>query len=121
MWRTVGVTAGLIGLLAVPTAASASGTAPNTKRVISGVAAVSSCGSLSGISVAWNSTGGIVTSVAVSAIPSACIGGTLSLTLAGSTGTALATVSPVVITATSQTLALASGTPTASAVSSAPV
>src|SRR3954449_9102057 len=111
MWRKVGITAGLAGLLAVPTAASAPGTAPASKRVTSGVAPVSSCGSLSGISVAWNSTGGIVTSVAVSAIPSACIGGTLSLTLAGSTGTALGTVSPVVITASSQTLALASGSP----------
>jgi hypothetical protein len=116
MWRGVGVCAGLIGLLAVPTAASASGTSAASQRVISGTAVVSSCGSLSGISVAWNSTGGVVTSVAVSSIPSSCVGGTLSLTLAGATGTSLATVSPVTITATTQTLALV-GAPTASGVS----
>jgi hypothetical protein len=41
--------------------------------------------------------------------------------LAGSTGTALATVSPVTISGTSQTLSLASGAPTASSVAGAAI
>ena len=103
---------------AVPKAAEAGSVLPTSKKVIGGFATVNPCGAVSGIGVAWTSTGGAVTSVDLSAIPSTCIGGSLSLTLQGSGGSALGSIGPLVITGTSQTLAVGA---TASSVVSAAI
>jgi hypothetical protein len=105
MWREAAVAALLFaGVTGTAPAAEAGGADPGTKRVIGGFTAVSPCGALSGIGVAWNSTGGVVGSVDLTAIPAGCIGGALLLTLMGSGGTALGSIGPITVTGTSQTL-----------------
>lgn len=106
MRRALALTAGFAALLAVPDVARAGTVDPGSKRVISGIATVSSCGSLAGTTVSWNVTAGSVTTVSLAAIPAACVGGTLALTLGGAAGTSLASVSAVTIGGTSQTLTL---------------
>lgn len=91
-----------------------------TKRVSSGAAAVSSCGTLSGLAVSWTSRAGVITQVALGSIPSACIGGTLSLTFASASQTSLGTAGPATVTATSMTLAV-TGSPTASSIAQAQI
>jgi hypothetical protein len=87
-----------------------------TKRVASGVASVTSCGTLSGLAVAWTVRSSAVTQVSLASIPSACIGGTLSLTLAAADNSSIGTAGPASVTATSMTLAV-TGAPTASGIS----
>lgn len=89
-----------------------------SKDVASGAAAVSSCGALSGVTVSWTSRSGVITQVVLGSIPSACIGGTLSLTFASAGNTALGTAGPITVTGTSMTVAV-SGSPTASLISQA--
>ena len=93
--------------------------APNpvtTNQVQGGVAAVSSCGTISGISMSWTSRNGAVADVVLNSIPSACTGGTLSVTFAAADNSSLGTAGPATVTGTSVSLAV-SGSPTASAVS----
>ena len=93
--------------------------APNpvtTERVQGGVAAVSACGTLSGVSVSWSSRSGVVMDVVLGALPSTCTGGTLSVTFAAADNSSLGTAGPAVLTGTSISLGV-SGSPTASAVS----
>src|SRR5437764_130600 len=80
--------AGLVGLiLALPGTAAASGVSPVAKKVAGVWVSVSSCGSLAGIGVAWTVTVNVVTSVVLTSIPTACIGGSLSMTLIDATNT----------------------------------
>jgi hypothetical protein len=110
----------LVGLtalvLAYPGIAGATGVAPAPKKVGAAFTSVSSCGSLSGIGMSWTSTANVVTTIVLTAIPAACIGGSLSLTLVGASGTSLGTVGPVVLTATSQTFSTITGSPPATSV-----
>ncbi|HWC33454.1 MAG TPA: hypothetical protein VG650_01385 [Mycobacteriales bacterium] len=101
--------------LAIPSLAAARGVTVTSKHTTGGFAAVSSCGSLAGIGVAWLSTANAVTSVTLSSIPAGCVGGILSITLASSSNTSLGSVAATSVTATSQTLSV-SGSPTATSV-----
>src|SRR4051794_3976694 len=103
-------------LLAVPGSAAANGTGTTSKNVVTASANVSSCGSLSGMTISWTTVDGVVASIALGSIPSACTGGSLSLTLVGSGNASLGGISPVAITGTSQTLSPITGSPDATAV-----
>lgn len=93
-------------MLAVPGSAVAGNVNPTSKKVASANASVTSCGSLSGMSISWTVVDDVVTSIALASIPAGCNGGTLSMTLATSSNAANGTVGPVTITATSQTVAV---------------
>jgi hypothetical protein len=114
------VAAAAVAAALVPGWAAAAPHPVTTKRVASGSAAVSSCGTLTGVAVSWTSRNGVVTQVVLGSIPSTCIGGTLSLTFAAADNSSLGTAGPVVVSATSMTLAV-TGSPTASAVGQAQV
>lgn len=119
MTRRLTALASVIALtMAVPSSALAAGATANTKKVVGASATVASCGSLSAISISWTVTANVVTSVALASIPSACIGGSLSLTFVDASNASLSTIGPVTITATSQTVT-PSGTPTATSVANA--
>ena len=105
----------MAGLLAVPGSAVAGGTSTTSKKIVSANASVSSCGSLSGMTISWTVVDGIITSIALGSIPAGCNGGSLSLTLANSSNTSIGTVGPVTVTGTSQTLT-PTGSPDATAV-----
>jgi hypothetical protein len=107
-----------VAALALPGLADAATLVPNPKKIVGGFAAVSSCGTLSGMSMSWTSTAGVVTSVVLGSIPSACNGGTLSVTFAGSGNTSLGTAGPVTVAGTSQTLTT-SGSPSSTSVTGA--
>lgn len=81
-------------------------------------AAVTACGALAGVGIAWTSVDNVVTAVRLSALPAGCTGASLSLTLASSAGTALGAAGPVSVGGTSLTLT-PSGSPTATAVAAA--
>ena len=102
--------------LAVPSAAAANTVSPSQKTVVSANASVSSCGSLSGMTISWTVVDDVVTSIALGSIPSACNGGSLSLTLVNSSNGSIGSAGPVTITGTSQTLT-PTGSPSALAVS----
>lgn len=93
-------------ILAWPGSAAATAVTANPKKVSSAFASTSSCGTLSGIGVAWTSTSAIVTSVSLTSIPAACVGGKLSLTLVGSANASLASAGPTTIAG--QTLSVTS-------------
>ena len=105
--------------LAIPGSAGAASTGASSKKMQAATATVSSCGSLSGIGVAWTSTNNVVTSVVLSAIPSACIGATLSVTFVDASNASLGSVGPVTVAGTSQTFSTVTGSPTASSVAQA--
>lgn len=117
------VIAGLAGLtlavLAWPGSAGATAVGPSPKKVSGAFSSVSSCGSLSGLSISWTSTANVVTSVVLASIPSACVGATLSLTLIGTGNAVLASAGPVTLTATTQTLSSLSGAPAPTSVTGA--
>ena len=102
-------------ILSVPSGATAAGTTPNSKKVVSANVSVSSCGSLAGMTMSWTSTANVVTSIALGSIPSACNGGSLSLTLVDASNASMSNVGPVTISGTSMTLT-PSGSPTATSV-----
>lgn len=102
-------------MLAVPGGAVAGNVSPTSKKLVSAYASVSSCGSLSGMTISWTVVDDGVTSIALGSIPAACTGGSLSLTLVNSSNTSISTVGPVTITGTSQTLT-PTGSPSALAV-----
>jgi hypothetical protein len=91
-------------VLAVPGSAVAGNVSSASKKLVSANASVSSCGSLSGMTISWTVVDGVVTSIALGSIPAACNGASLSLTLANSSNTAIGSVGPVTVTSTSQTL-----------------
>lgn len=91
-------------MLAVPGSAVAGNVSPTSNKIASANANVSSCGSLSGMSISWTVVDDVVTSIALGSIPAGCNGGTLAMTLVNSSNTAIGTVSPVTITGTSQNL-----------------
>jgi hypothetical protein len=103
-------------VLAVPGGAVAGNVSPTSKEIVSANASVSSCGSLSSMTISWTVVDGIVTSIALGSIPAACNAGTLSLTLVNSSNTSLGTAGPVTITGTSQTLSAIASSPDATAV-----
>ena len=109
------VAAAAIGAALVPGWAAAAPHTLTSNRIASGSVSVSSCGTLSGVGVSWTSTAGTITKVVLSAIPSACIGGTLSLTFAASNNSSIGTAGPAVVGATSLTLST-SGSPPASTI-----
>jgi len=106
-------------LLAVPGSAAANSTTTTSKKVVSANATVSSCGSLSGMTISWTVVDDVVSSIALGSIPSTCNGGSLSLTLVNSSNGSLGGVSQVTITGTSMTLSSITGSPSALAVSKA--
>src|SRR3954447_25650179 len=106
-------------LLAVPSGAVAGSTNPTSKKVVSANATVSSCGSLSSMTISWTVVDDVVSSIVLGSIPVACNGGLLSLTLVNSSNASLGSVSQVTITGTSMTLSTISGAPSALAVSKA--
>jgi hypothetical protein len=114
----VGLTA---AVLAVPGVAGAGNVAPGSQKVASASAAVSTCGALSGIDVEWTSTDNVVTTIRLSAIPAACVGGKLSLTLIGAGNASLGSVAATTITTTSMTLTTITGSPTSTSVTGAHV
>jgi hypothetical protein len=114
--RRITVVAGLSAFaLALPGAASASPITPVAKRIIGAQAPVSSCGALSGISVTWTSTNGVVTQIVLGSIPAGCNGGTLNLTLAGAANAQIGSASAPVA-GTSLTLTTISGSPATASV-----
>ncbi len=106
-------------LLSVPTAAIANGTSPSATALAGAWTAVSSCGSLAGVTLDWTSTANVVTQVRLAGLPAGCTGGTLKITLAGTSGTSLGTAGPAAVSGTSQTLSALTGSPTATSVLSA--
>src|SRR3954467_7084855 len=113
------LTVAVAALLAVPGAAAARTVTPSPKQIVSAHPSVSSCGSLSGITMSWTSTAGTVTSVVLGSIPSACNGGSLTLTFVNSSNASLGPAGPVTVAGTSQTLSSISGAPTATSVAAA--
>src|SRR3954464_8967537 len=103
-------------LLAVPSGAVAGSTNPTSKKVVSANATVSSCGSLSSMTISWTVVDDVVSSIVLGSIPAACNGGLLSLTLVSASNTALGSAGPVAIIGTSQNLTI-TGSPTATATS----
>jgi hypothetical protein len=97
-------------MLAVPSGAVAGNTNTTSKKMVSANASVSSCGSLSSMTMSWTVVEDVVTSIALGSIPAACNGGTLSLTLVNSSNTAIGSVAPVTITGTSQTVTVTGNT-----------
>jgi len=97
-------------LLAVPGSAVAGNVSATSKKVVSANASVSSCGSLSSMTMSWTVVDDVVTSIALGSIPAACNGGTLSLTLVNSSNAAIGSVAPVTITGTSQTVTVTGNT-----------
>ena len=114
------VVAATAAAMLTPSWAAAAPHPLTTQEVVGGIAAVSSCGSLSGVTVAWTSRNGVVTQVVLGSIPSACTGGSLSLTFAAADNSSLGTAGPATVATTSLTLAV-SGSPTASLISRAQV
>jgi len=110
------VAATAIAAALVPDMAVAASHTLTSKRVSGGSVSVSSCGTLSGVGVSWTSTGGTITKIVLTSIPSTCIGGTLSLTFANSSNTSIGTAGPSVVGATSMTLTT-TGSPTANLIS----
>jgi hypothetical protein len=102
-------------MLAVPSSAVANTTTPTSKKVVGATATVSSCGSLSAMTISWTVTANVVTSIALGSIPSACNGGSLSMTLVDASNASLGAVDPVTISGTSMTLT-PTGSPTATSV-----
>jgi hypothetical protein len=105
-------------ILAVPGAAGARSVTPSSKKVVGAHTVVSSCGSLSGITLGWTSVAGSVSAVTLGSIPVACSGGKLSLTLTGASNASVANAGPVTVTGTTQTFAL-TGSPAATTVTGA--
>lgn len=73
-----------------------------------GTAAVTSCGALSAAGVSYRVTDGIITAVSVTALPAACNGAALSLTLVNGS-TVVGSAGPLTITAGSVTAAVNAG------------
>src|SRR4051794_13040405 len=88
------LTVAVAALLAVPGAATARTITPTSKKVVSAHTAVSSCGSLSGITMSWTVVDDVVTTIVLGSIPAACNGGSLKLTLIGSGNASLGTAGP---------------------------
>ena len=109
------VAAAAFAVALAPGWASAAPQPVTSDNVADGRAVVSSCGTLGGVTVSWTNRGGVVTQVTLGSIPSACIGGTLSLTFAAANNSSLATAGPVTVSATSMALVV-SGSPTASSI-----
>src|SRR3954447_22129416 len=109
------LTVAVAAFLAVPGAATARTVTPTSKKVVSAHTAVSSCGSLSGITMSWTTVDDVVTTLVLGSIPAACNGGSLKLTLVGSGNASLGTAGPVTISGTSLTLST-SASPSAVAV-----
>lgn len=112
--------AALVGLvLALPGTAAATGVSPTAKPIGSAWVATSPCGSLSGVGISWTVTVNVVTSVVLTSIPSACVGGSLSLTLIDATNASLASIGPITLTGVTQTFSSLTGSATATSVSGA--
>jgi hypothetical protein len=110
------VTAVSSALLVIPGSASATGTTPVPKKVVGAFAPVSSCGSLSGMSMSWTSTANVVTAITLTSIPAACNGASLRLVLVNSSNTSLATAGPQTVSGTSMTISTLTGSATATSV-----
>ena len=105
--------------LALPAAAAARTVTPLSGPVVSAHTAVSSCGSLTGVTLSWTTVSGNVATVALSSIPAACAGSSLSLTLAGTGDASIASAGPATVTGATQTFTSISGSPPATSVTGA--
>lgn len=117
--RTLTIAALAGAAVGLPCVALAGGVGTSSRSVSSATAGVSSCGDLTGVGVSWTVTAGVVTALSLTAVPVACVGGSLSATLVGTGGAALGSAGPVTVTGTSQTIGSVSGSATATAVASA--
>src|SRR5262245_17600118 len=86
----------VIALLAID-AASARPLTATSKKVASGQASVTPCGSLTTAVVSYTVTSGNVTKLVITGLPSACNGGSLTATLAGMANANLGQGGPVTI------------------------
>lgn len=75
----------------------------NSKKSGAGTSAVTACGTLTSVIVNYAVTAGKITKVTLTSIPSACIGGNLSMTLSQS-GTDVGHAGPTAVAATSLTM-----------------
>lgn len=113
----IAAVAGLsFAVLGWPGSAAATAVAPAPNKVGGAFTAVSSCGSLSGVGISWTVTANVVTSVVLTGVPAACVGGALSLTLVDASNASLASAGPVTVTGTAQTLGSLTGPGTATSV-----
>jgi hypothetical protein len=119
--RTVTVAALAGAAVGLPCVALAGGVGTTSRSVSSATASVSSCGDLSQVGVSWTVTAGVVSALSLTAVPAACVGGTLAVTLVGTGGAALGSAGPVSVTGTSQTIGSVAGSATATSVVSASV
>jgi len=103
--RRAGAAAAAAAVLLTCTGGVADATAltTNTKKSGGGTSAVTACGSLTSVVVNYAVTAGKITKVLLTSIPSACIGGNLSMTLSQS-GTDVGHAGPTAIAATSLTM-----------------
>lgn len=113
--RALTVLCALAAVVSFPSPASGASAPPSSQALSSGFVPVTTCGALGAVTTAWTSTEGVVTQVRLSGIPGACVGGSLTVTLAGSGGTALGAAGPEVISGTTMALA-PSGSPSATSV-----
>ena len=113
----IAAAAGLsVAVLGWPGSAAATTVTPAPNKVGGAFTAVSSCGTLSGIGVAWTVTANVVTSVVLTSIPTACVGGALSLTLVDASNASLSSAGPITVTGATQTLSSLTGLGTATSV-----
>lgn len=116
----IAAVAGLsVAVLGWPGSAAATTVTPAPNKVSGAFTTVSACGTLSGVGIAWTVTANVVTSLVLTSIPSACVGGSLSLTLVDASNASLASAGPIAVTGATQTLSSLSGSATATSVTGA--
>ena len=104
-------------VLAVPSSAVGAGLNPTSKKVVSANASVSTCGTLSGMTITWTVVDDVVSSITLGSIPAGCSGGLLSMTLASSSNTPVGNIASVTLTGAATQTITPTGTPSALAVS----
>lgn len=119
--RTSMVVAATCVAALTPTLADASPQPVTGAKVAGGNTAVGACGALTGLTLSWTSQANVVTKVVVGSIPSACVGGQLSLTLLAANNSSLGAAGPVTLTGTAVTLTAITGTRTATSTTGARV
>ena len=90
------VVACVVGVLATPAAASAGSASTASKKLGAGKANVAPCGTLTGLVPNFTISGGTVTAVVFTGIPTTCNGGGLSVAVTNA-GTSLGTGGPVTV------------------------
>ena len=105
------VLAGIVATL--PGLADARTTSVTPKSLVSGTAAVATCGNLSGVVTNFAISSGTVTSVILTNIPSTCNGGSLTATMTNA-GTSLGAGGPVTVASGAATVPISPSVATGS-------